>query len=128
MIDRMSRDACGGCPQEMHDYLMDHIFPMFSRVRTVEELRAVAASKGCELIVADNKTLLIDFDSPERALFDEYLALAMEKGVVPFSSCELEAWRSRSGNWHFKITMPVRTSRVNIIHRGDVHIDQARDE
>jgi nicotinamidase-related amidase len=36
-----ARDACGGCPQEMHDYLMDHIFPMFSRVRTVEELRGM---------------------------------------------------------------------------------------
>jgi nicotinamidase-related amidase len=33
-----ARDACGGCPQEMHDYLMDNIFPMFSRVRSVAQI------------------------------------------------------------------------------------------
>lgn len=36
-----ARDATGGCPQELHNYLMDNVFPLFCRVRTVAQLRGM---------------------------------------------------------------------------------------
>ena len=38
-----ARDATGGCPQELHNYLMDNVFPLFCRVRTVAQLRDMLA-------------------------------------------------------------------------------------
>jgi len=40
----VARDATGGCPQDIHDFLMDRIFPMFCRVRTVAQLREMLGS------------------------------------------------------------------------------------
>jgi nicotinamidase-related amidase len=38
-----ARDATGGCEQDLHNYLMDNVFPMFCRVRTVAQLRDMLA-------------------------------------------------------------------------------------
>jgi hypothetical protein len=71
--------------------------------RGIEQLQQLAEERGCDLIVADDRKLLLDLDGGSERLDFMYSQIDMlhRNGALPRLAAPVQTWQSRSGaNYH----------------------------
>lgn len=80
----------------------------YTENRSIEALQELAEERGCDLIVADERTLLLDLDGGRERVDFMYTQLDMlrRNNSLPVLAEPVQTWRSRSGeNYHAVIRL-----------------------